>query len=196
MSPPNATNDTAAETSMIHRRDRRRRQALEHAHHSLEHYRAVGDLAGQSAALNHIGWILAQLGDHQQALEHCRRALALAQRVGDLNGQAHIWDSLGYIHRRLGQYDQAVGHCRQALALFHQTGDRHSEATGLACLGETHRAATHADAAHEAWVRALEITAELGLPDTDPLRTRILHLLGRPGSPDQGRSLFSVEIPS
>ncbi|MFI6471204.1 hypothetical protein ACIBL5_13265 [Streptomyces sp. NPDC050516] len=45
-------------------------------------------------------------------------------------------------------------------------------------------------------MRALEITHELGLPDTDPLRTRILHLLGRPGSPDQGRSLFSVKIPS
>ncbi|KOU37819.1 hypothetical protein ADK54_30865 [Streptomyces sp. WM6378] len=41
-------------------------------------------------------------------------------------------------------------------------------------------------------MRALEITHELGLPDTDPLRTRILHLLGRPGSPDQGRSLLSV----
>ncbi|MFI0980929.1 BTAD domain-containing putative transcriptional regulator [Streptomyces sp. NPDC021093] len=177
----------------------RRRQALEHAHHSLEHYRAVGDPAGQSAALNHIGWILAQLGDHHQALDHCRRALALAQRVGDLNGQAHIWDSLGYIRRRLGQYDQAVGHHRQALALFHQTGDRHGEAAGLACLGETHRATTHADAAHEAWVRALEITHELGLPDADPLRTRILHLLGRPGGPDQGRPLFSPhnsQVPS
>ncbi|MEV0322481.1 AfsR/SARP family transcriptional regulator [Streptomyces sp. NPDC050658] len=165
-----------------------RQQALEHAHHSLEHYRAVDDPAGQSAALNHIGWILAQLGDHQQALEHCRRALALAQRVGDLNGQAHIWDSLGYIHRRLDQYDQAVGHYRKALALFHQSGDRHSEATALACLGETHRAAAHADAAREAWIRALRITHELGLPDADPLRNRILHLLGRPGSPDQGQS--------
>ncbi|MFI6645477.1 AfsR/SARP family transcriptional regulator [Streptomyces sp. NPDC050504] len=176
-----------------------RRQALEHAHHSLEHYRAVGDPAGQSAALNHIGWILAQFGAHQQALDHCRRALALAQRVGDLNGQAHIWDSLGYIRRKLGQYDQAVGHYRQALTLFHQTGDRHSEASGLACLGETHRATTHADAAHEAWTRALEITRELGLPDADPLRTRILHLLGRPGGPDQGRPLFSPhnsQVPS
>lgn len=177
----------------------RRQQALAHAHHSLERYRAVGDPAGQSAALNHIGWILAQLGDHHQALDHCRRALALAQRVGDLNGQAHIWDSLGYIRRKLGQYDQAVCHYRQALALFHQTGDRHSEASGLACLGETHRATTHADAAREAWTRALQITHELGLPDADPLRTRILHLLGRPGSPDQGRPLFSPhnsQVPS
>ncbi|MFF0740470.1 BTAD domain-containing putative transcriptional regulator [Streptomyces sp. NPDC004111] len=170
-----------------------RQEALEHAHHSLEHYRAAGDPAGQSAALNHIGWILAQLGDHQQALDHCRRALDLAQRVCDLNGQAHIWDSLGYIRRRLGQYDRAVGHYRQALALFHQTGDRHSEAAGLACLGETHRVATHTDAAHEAWTRALEITRELGLPDADPLRTRVLgllRLLGRPADPPRGRPQF------
>ncbi|KOU36210.1 hypothetical protein [Streptomyces sp. WM6378] len=83
--------------------------------------------------------------------------------------------------------------------LFHQTGDRHSEAAGLACLAETHRAATHADAAREPWTRALEITHELGLPDADPLRTRILGLLGRPRSPDRGRSLFSPytsQVPS
>ncbi|WP_407775546.1 BTAD domain-containing putative transcriptional regulator [Actinophytocola sp.] len=155
----------------------RYRQAGGHAHHSLEHYRAVRDRAGQSAALNHLGWYCAQLGDHHQALTHCRQALALALEIGDLNGQAHIRDSLGYINHHLGQHDQAVDYYRQAVDLFHRSGDRHSEATGLADLGKTQQAADNPGAAQTAWTQALIITDELDLPDTDPLRAKILHHL-------------------
>ncbi|MFI1485405.1 AfsR/SARP family transcriptional regulator [Streptomyces sp. NPDC020747] len=154
-------------------------QALGHAHDSLTHHRAADDRAGQSAALNHIGWILAQLGDHEEALAHCHRALDLAQETGDLNGQAHIRDSLGYIHHHLGRYPEAVDCYRQAVDLFRQTGDRHSEAAGLVCLGDTHHGAGAPDAAHGAWTQALAVTGELGLPDTDPLRTEPLQRLGR-----------------
>jgi len=153
-------------------------QALGHAHDSLTHHRAADDRAGQSAALNHIGWILAQLGDHHQALAHCRQALDLAQETADLNGQAHIWDSLGYIHHHLGRHPEAVDCYRQALDLFHKTGDRHSEAAGLVCLGDIHRATSRPHAARTAWTRALAITGDLGLRDTDPLRARLLQRLG------------------
>ncbi|NGO11298.1 tetratricopeptide repeat protein [Streptomyces sp. HC44] len=154
-------------------------QALGHAQYSLTHHRAAEDRAGQSAALNHIGWILAQLGDHREALAHCRQALDLAQETGDLNGQAHIWDSLGYIHHHLGRRSQAVDCYRQALDLFHQTGDRHSEAAGLVRLGDIYHGAADPDAARAAWTQAMTVTGELGLPDSDPLRARLLHRLGR-----------------
>ncbi|MHC3469461.1 AfsR/SARP family transcriptional regulator [Streptomyces sp. 7R007] len=156
----------------------RHEQALRHAHDSLTHHRAAHDRAGQSAALNHIGWILAQLGDHQQALTHCRQALALAEETGDLNGQAHIQDSLGYIHHQFGEDSQAAGHYRQAVDLFQQTGDRHSEAAGLARLGDLLDTTGRRDPARTAWARALAVTDELALPDTDPLRARLLEHLG------------------
>ncbi|WP_240528780.1 AfsR/SARP family transcriptional regulator [Streptomyces humi] len=151
----------------------RHRQALGHAHDSLAHHRAAGDLAGQSAALNHIGWILAQLGDHQEALAHCRQALEPARRTGDLNGQAHIQDSLGYIHHRLGRHAEALDHYEQAVVLFHQTGDRHGEAAALLPLGDLHDTAGRPLPARTAWVRALALTTELGVPELDPLRVRL-----------------------
>lgn len=160
----------------------RHQQALGHAHDSLAHHRAVDDRAGQSAALNHIGWILAQLGEHQQALTYCRQALEPALETGDLNGQAHIQDSLGYILHRLGEHAEAVDRYQQALDLFHQTGDRHSEAAGLRCLGDIHGATGRPAPARTAWTQALAITAELGLPDADPLRARLLERLGLPSA--------------
>ncbi|WP_282108201.1 AfsR/SARP family transcriptional regulator [Streptomyces liliiviolaceus] len=165
-------------------------RALDHAGHSLRHYRAAADRAGQSAALNHIGWLNAQLGEHHEALVHCRQALDLAQETGDLNGQAHTWDSLGYIQHHLGRHAEAVDCYRQAVDLFHRTGDRQSEAAGLLCLGDIHRVTARPDAARTAWTRALMLTDELALPDTDPLRTELrTRLDGRPepafGPPEQ-----------
>ncbi|MFL6076850.1 MAG: BTAD domain-containing putative transcriptional regulator [Mycobacteriales bacterium] len=152
-------------------------QAGEHARHSFEHYRAVHDQAGQSAALNHLGWYRAHLDDHHQALAYCREALALAVEIGDLNGQAHIQDSLGYIYHHLGQHEEAVDSYQQAVDLFHRSGDRHSEANGLVALGETQQAADNPAAARTAWTRALIIIDEFGLPDTDPLRLKIIQYL-------------------
>ncbi|MEV7323493.1 BTAD domain-containing putative transcriptional regulator [Streptomyces sp. NPDC093970] len=167
----------------------RHHEALAHAHDSLAHHRAAGDRAGQSAALNHIGWILAQRGDHPQALTHCRQALELALETGDLNGQAHIQDSLGYIHHRLGEHAEAVDRYQQALDLFQRTGDRHGEAGGLLCLGDIHDTIGRPYPARAAWTQALVITADLGLPDTDPLRARLLERLGpaRTGAETAGR---------
>lgn len=155
----------------------RPQQALEHAYRSLEHYRRAGDRAGQAAALNHIGWRQANLGDHLGALAHCEQALELAHEAGDVDGQAHILDSLGYIHHHLGRYQLAVDCYRQAAELFRATGERRSEAACLLCLGDTHRSAHQPDAARGAWIRALSLTGELGLPDDDFLRAEILDRL-------------------
>ncbi|WP_234439057.1 AfsR/SARP family transcriptional regulator [Streptomyces sp. NRRL B-3229] len=156
----------------------RHEEALGHAHESLAHHRAAGDRAGESAALNHIGWILAQLGEHRRALAHCLLALEPARETGDLNGQAHIHDSLGWIRHRLGEHTKAVDHYQQALELFHQTGDRHGEAAGLLCLGDVHDTTGRPYPARVAWAQALAVTAELGLPDADPLRAVLLERLG------------------
>ncbi|MER5430133.1 BTAD domain-containing putative transcriptional regulator [Streptomyces sp. NPDC002588] len=152
-------------------------QALDHARHSLGHSQAADDRSGQAAALNHIGWFRAQLGDHHRALTDCRQALALTLETEDLNSQAHTWDSLGYIHHHLGRHSEALDCYGQALALFRKTGDRHGEATGLVYLGDTHATAADHEAARTAWTQALTITEELGLPATDPLRTRIVQRL-------------------
>jgi tetratricopeptide (TPR) repeat protein len=157
----------------------RHREALGHAYASLEHYTAIDDRGGQSAALGSIGWFHAQLGEHAAALAHCRRALDLARAAGDLNGQAHIWDSIGYVHHQLGEHQRAIGCYRRALVWFRHTGDRQGTAIGLGYIGDAHSAAGDPAAAREAWSQALALADELGLPDTDPLRVKMLRCLRR-----------------
>jgi len=156
-------------------------EALDHARQTLIHYQACHDRGGQAIAFNHLGWYRTKLGDYDQALQHCRQALALAQEIGDLNGQAHTWDSLGYIYHHRGDYERAVDCYQHALDMFSVTGDRHSEATGLAYLGDTHHAAADHKAARDAWTRALGIFDELGHPDADPLRDKLVRTMESSG---------------
>ncbi|MER6562230.1 BTAD domain-containing putative transcriptional regulator [Streptomyces sp. NPDC001027] len=153
--------------------DGRYPEALDHAHHTLEHYRCAHDRGGQAIALNHIGWYHTKLGDHRRALAYCEQALGLVQEIGDLSGQAHTLDSLGYIHRHLGRHARSVACYGQALELFRKTEDRRSEAIGHAYLGDTHEDAGDLAAARQAWARAVEIFDDLGLPDAEPLRARL-----------------------
>ncbi|MER7466837.1 BTAD domain-containing putative transcriptional regulator [Streptomyces sp. NPDC097981] len=151
------------------------RKALGHARQALAHYRAAHNRLGQAGALDHIGRNLVRLGDGRStALSYSLQALALVEEIRDLNGQARTWRSLGYIHHHLGRYEHAIDCYRHAVDLVRKTDDRFHEATSLADLGDTHHAAAHPDAAHHAWTQALAITDDIGLPDTAPLRAKLL----------------------
>jgi tetratricopeptide (TPR) repeat protein len=124
--------------------------------------------------LNNIGWMRAQLGDHEGALALCQQALAVQQEIGDSASAAHTWDSLGYAHRCLGRYDEALACYRRAIDLFMEPGGVPRDAAMTwTCLGDTRHEAGDLSGAREAWQRALEILDELGDAGADGVRTKL-----------------------
>lgn len=152
---------------------RRPSEALHHATRALEVTCAAGDLAGQAAALNAIGWCQLQLGDFEAAMTSCQRALGLHRRLGDRRSQAADLDSIGYAQLRLGRPAQAITCCGLAAELNRDLGDRAGESEALIHLGDAQQAASCPDAAREAWQRALAILDELYHPDADMLRNKL-----------------------
>ena len=159
-------------------------EALACAEEALDQYTSLGHRTGQARALNSVGWYHAQLGDHRQCLAFCGRALELFTELGVRDGQADTWDSLGYAHQHLGDHHRAAACYGNAVALFHGLGDRYFEADVLAHLGESHLAAGETRAARRAARRAADILDELGVPDSDGVRTR-LRRLGLPAGPGE-----------
>jgi tetratricopeptide (TPR) repeat protein len=155
-------------------RQGRHREALGHAQRAYDLFGAAGHAYGQANALNNIGWYHIQLGDHRRALDYCRRALAGQQRTGNRYWEAHAWDSLGYAHHHLGEFSEAAECYERALALWREAGERYFEATTLTHLGDTRRTAGDPDGARAAWRPAVDILDQLGHPDADQVRTRLL----------------------
>ncbi|MEO3746477.1 tetratricopeptide repeat protein [Plantactinospora sp. B5E13] len=157
----------------------RHTEVLHHATRALELYRTAGHLAGEASARNGVGWAHAQLGQYGPALDHCRQALALLRRTDDRHGEANTWDSLGFIHDRLGQHGRAAFCYHRALGLFAQIGDRFDEADTLTRLGDSRSSSGDRAGAVRTWRRALHILDDLGHPDADRARDRLVRATGR-----------------
>jgi tetratricopeptide (TPR) repeat protein len=98
-----------------------------------------------AAALNGVGWCLAQAGEPSRALAYCQEALALYRSADNLNGESTALDSIGYI----------------------------LEADSASHLAEAHQAAGNQAAATQWWRRVLVIMTELEHPDLNMVRAKL-----------------------
>jgi tetratricopeptide (TPR) repeat protein len=138
----------------------------------------AGDRYGEKAALANLGDHHAHLGNYDLARGYARQALQMAAEPGDPTTLAFAWKALGLVHSRLGEHRQAISCYRQALALAQQRKSslaRNWLTSLLADYGDACRAAGDLPAARQAWQQALQIRAELGLPDTRRIRARLKH---------------------
>jgi DNA-binding SARP family transcriptional activator/Tfp pilus assembly protein PilF len=140
-------------------------EAVTCAQRALELYRATSHIAGQSVALNNIGWFEAQRGRYEQALGHCQQALDLSRETGEHECEALTLDSIGHVQHRLSNHTGAIASFERALQLEQAIGDRYNYACTLIRLGDVHRDAGAPGAARDAWRQALAILDELHHPD-------------------------------
>ena len=152
-------------------------QSLRHARHALRLYRAAGDLGGQAAALNGIGWGLALLGHHERALRYCGKALDLHRESGNRFGEAATLDSLGCCCHQAGRPAHAVGLYQQAVRAYADVGDRYYRAQTLIRLGDAQQAGGHPESTRAAWQQALSILDDMHHPDADPVRAKLKDMI-------------------
>ncbi|MFD6067261.1 tetratricopeptide repeat protein [Amycolatopsis lurida] len=138
------------------------RRALEHAQHSLDLYRTLGQPAWEADALNVVGWYAARLGNFDTAGDHCRAALTLHRQHHDPDCEAETLDSLGFIAHRTGKHRQAVEQYHHALALYRTLGNAYEVADTLERVGHPHAALGQHQQARTVWREALELYREQG----------------------------------
>ena len=148
--------------------------ALAESRQALGLLRQLDHRYGIAESLNTVGWYLAMTGEFRSALEHCEEALGLLSELGHAYGMAGTWDSLGYIHHQLGEYARAVECFNEAVRLFGKLGDRTYEAGSIQRLGDAFEAQGDLGSAHGAWREALATLEELGHPDAEQLRAKLV----------------------
>jgi DNA-binding SARP family transcriptional activator len=103
-------------------------------------FHAAGDERGQAVALNGLGTVGRELGEHRSALPEIDQARRILHRLGDDAGAAHAHYSLGFAHRELGADDLAFQHLAAALTLYRRLGHRRGELIAIRGIGLVHRA--------------------------------------------------------
>lgn len=99
---------------------------------SLYLFRAQGNEKDASLALIHLGFVKANLGDHESARASFEASLAIRRKLKDKRLIAMALMNLGTAVNNLADHALARAHYEEALSLLRQAKDRRSIA---ACLG-------------------------------------------------------------
>ncbi|MCA9874279.1 MAG: tetratricopeptide repeat protein, partial [Anaerolineales bacterium] len=123
---------------------------------------ATGDVNGEAAALNTLGKVESDLGNHEQAEAAYARAWALCRQTGHRVGQAQALTGLFGACMRQGKVETAVAHAQASLQLNRDAGNRLGEAIACHNLGYAWAAQHDHRQAADYYRQALAIYEALG----------------------------------
>jgi tetratricopeptide (TPR) repeat protein len=91
--------------------------------------------------------------------------VAIHDAEGDVWWRGRALRSLGSALHKVGSFERAAGYQRRAVTVFAVSGALYDQAKSLVALGITLREVGDVDEARECWREALDIYAQLDLPE-------------------------------
>jgi len=159
-------------------------QAVRWYQRALAIFRAAGDHNSEASALPDLGLAYQQQGQHEQAIGCYQRALELVRESGDRIGEAEALNGVGAIMLSTGRPGEAQANHTAALTLASRIGDAYEQARAHNGLGAALQATGDITLARHHWLRALDLYAELGIPEPAGIRDQVAALdYGRPHDP-------------
>jgi len=137
-------------------------EAREHFERALTLFRQEQDQRGEAIAMNGLGTVCRERGEHKAALALQGEAGLALERLGDLEGAAHAHYGIGYLHRELGDDVRAVEHLTRSRELFRTVGHGRGEATAVRGIGLVHRARGELAQAESYCARAHDLALATG----------------------------------
>jgi tetratricopeptide (TPR) repeat protein len=114
------------------------RQAIKKYEESLQHWRAVGQVGQEAAALRNTGEIHLLLGAPRTALNFYQQALVLSKNTNDPKSEAEALNGLSDVYLHLGQNQKAMEYSSRALNLSRANDDRQREVQALNSTGKVY----------------------------------------------------------
>ena len=139
----------------------------------------LGDATGERAALQRLGCVARERGDHAQARRLHERCLALAGEHADAQGVAESLHLLAFAGWLDGDGPAAVDLAGEALRGLRQHGTRLLEASALVTLGAARLYAGDAAGAEQTLREALENARQLGFEEGTAWALHELGILAR-----------------
>jgi tetratricopeptide (TPR) repeat protein len=149
-------------------------QAVQFFEQALTICRRIDYPDGVADGLHSLGDISRRQGQHQQAIAYQRQALALYQETGYQFGQITTLRSLAEALHGAGQPEAARAELATALRLAADTGNTYQQASAHHDLAEIYNQVGETEQARDHWRRALELYTQLGAPEADQVRSRLV----------------------
>jgi len=140
---------------------------------ALRTCRESGNLRQQAGALRDIGEVFHLMGRYDESLGNYEKARSIAEQIGDSYVMLVTLRGIAATERALGRYPGSLQNYGRALRLARELGDRHEEGRVQAGIAESEFRTRGFYAARIHWQLALEIFAELGVPEQRSVQRRL-----------------------
>ena len=128
---------------------------------SLQIYREIDDIIGESAALGQLGVVLLSQEDHEGARRSFEQALQLYRRMGLRFRECIVLNNLGIIAYEEGRLSEAMRLHEESLEIELEINDRYGIASSLGNIGDIHRDQGDYPAALEYYRKAIDLAREM-----------------------------------
>jgi tetratricopeptide (TPR) repeat protein len=160
---------------------------------TLGQFEEIGEQRGISRALNYLGNIALDRGEHAQAGEYYQRMLVTVEKVGDAWGSAAGYSKLGQLAWEAGEYERALTLLRRSLHMLQKMGDQRRSAYAMRQLGEIACSLGRAAEAQGHFQQALETASRLrSLPLVQDILSGIAALWLQVGAVAQAGGLLDL----
>jgi DNA-binding SARP family transcriptional activator/tetratricopeptide (TPR) repeat protein/DNA-binding XRE family transcriptional regulator len=136
--------------------------ARRHLDEAQRMLRDLGDATGCAAALDSLGMVLHEAGEHGPGLAALEASLELCRTEAFAFGQAKVLCNAGLVLAALGRTEEARQRLAEAASLAARLGDRHLEATVQHNLGYARACDGHFLEAERSYQQALLIREDIG----------------------------------
>jgi DNA-binding SARP family transcriptional activator/Flp pilus assembly protein TadD len=128
---------------------------------------------GEAQNLTNLGYASEKAGYLDEALRYYQRGLDIRVEHCSLNDQAASLHSIGALLIIMGRVQDAMDHLGRGLRICQDNHARYGEGVTLMSIGDGHQALGKQAEARQAWQRAQEILADLGVSEADDARHRL-----------------------
>jgi signal transduction histidine kinase len=104
-------------------RESSQREALDYSHKADSLAKILGDLSGQSRALENIGWIYYRQGQWQKSFEYSEQAYDLAMQANDQLQAARLMNNMGALYYAQQNYELAIQQFKKGYELATKVDD-------------------------------------------------------------------------
>jgi tetratricopeptide (TPR) repeat protein len=129
---------------------------------SLDIFKDIGDIQGESNSLIGLGNAYGSLGQYERAIAFYQQSLDIKKDIGDIQGESNSLIGLGNAYYSLGQYERAIAFFQQSLDIFKDIGDIRGESNSLIGLGNAYRSLGQYERAIAFYQQSLDIKKEIG----------------------------------
>lgn len=145
-------------------RESAQREALDYSHKADSLAKTLGDLSGQSRALENIGWVYYRQGQWQKSFEYSERAYDLAIEANDQLQAARLMNNMGALYYEQQNFPMAIQQFKKGYELATKVNDLATRIRSLNNVALNLAQTNQLDSAMAYASRSIELNKNAGSP--------------------------------